>query len=627
MHSAGGRGGGTDVEAAAPGPLRLTAPLKLVIWDLDESLWRGVLSEETIELDEAFGEMVRTLNRRGIVNSICSKNDPAQARARLEQLGLWDQFVFASISWEPKGPRIARMIEEMQLRGANVLFVDDNVLNLQEARHYVPDLQVAEPRGLLELLSLPEASGKDDAALTRLTQYRVLESKVLDRAASAVSNEEFLRSCEIRVELGEVGPAEVERVVELVNRSNQLNFTKSRKSAEQLHEMLSQEGRETRWVSVRDRYGDYGLCGFYSLQDGVLSDYVFSCRILNMGVEQWLYRRLGRPALEVVGEVASSVEQPASVDWIELGGAPTEQPPEPSRARARGRLLGLSSGYVLLKGGCDMWILNSFLGGTIKTEFTHPSSTGAEVHGHNCEVLRRSSPDVLAEHAEVIGRLPFLDGPAYQSRIVRAPRGIRTLIYSVLMDYSEGLYRLRDSDFVVPYGQFDVDATDPASWEALERRYGGVGVDREFLSWFADHFEFEGPIGDERFQQNIRWLAGCLPAGARLILMNAAEVPLEDPREPQRHLHHARMNALLESVVAELPNAEICDVRPFVTSEADLRDGLRHYTRQSYIRIAGHLAEIVGVSHVQHPLVSRMHRARRKVGRKLDTALSRRRLG
>ncbi len=618
--------GGTDVAFAGAGALRLSAPLKLVIWDLDETLWRGVLSEEDVELDVALGETIRTLNRRGIVSSICSKNDPEAARARLEQLGLWEEFVFASISWEPKGPRIARIVEDMQLRPVNVLFVDDNPLNLGEARHYLPEIQLAEPHQLTELLSLPEAAGKDDSALTRLAQYRVLETKALDRRGSEVSNEDFLRSCEIRVELGEPRDADVQRVLELVNRSNQLNFTKTRLDAEQLHGMLAEEGRQTGWVRVRDRYGDYGLAGFYSLRDGVLSDYVFSCRILNMGVEQWLYERLGRPSLEVVGEVAASVEEPAAVDWIELAGAaPAGGSAEGSERRRR--LPGRSRGQVLLKGGCDMWILNSFLGGTIKTEFTHPSPTGAEVHGHNCEILRRSSPQALAAHAELIERLPFLDTLAYRSRIVRSPGAIRTLIYSVLMEYTEGLYSLRDGDFVVPYGQFDVDATDPSNWEQLERRWGGVGIDRPFLEWFAERFEFEGPVGEERFKDNIRWLAGRLPRNSRLILMNAAEVPIEDPREPGRHLHHARMNAWLEDVVAGLPNASICDVRPFVASPDDLRDNLRHYTRQSYIRIAGHLAEMVGVSHVQRPLVSRLHRARRRLGRKLDLAVLRRRTG
>ena len=188
-------------DSPAHAPLQLEAPVKLVIWDLDEVLWRGVLSEEEVELDPAFADVVRTLNRRGIVNSICSKNDPDDARARLEREGLWEELVFASIGWTPKGPRIAQIIEDMQLRPVNVLFIDDNVTNLGEARHYVPGLQVAEPGAIADLLSLLQCVGKEDTALTRLEQYRVLETKATDRAQSTVSNEDFLRSCDIRVQL------------------------------------------------------------------------------------------------------------------------------------------------------------------------------------------------------------------------------------------------------------------------------------------------------------------------------------------------------------------------------------------------------------------------------------------
>ena len=68
-----------------PRTAQLKGALKLVIWDLDEVIWRGVLSEEEVELDQERAQVVRTLNRRGIVNSICSKNDPDKARARLER--------------------------------------------------------------------------------------------------------------------------------------------------------------------------------------------------------------------------------------------------------------------------------------------------------------------------------------------------------------------------------------------------------------------------------------------------------------------------------------------------------------------------------------------------------------
>jgi FkbH-like protein len=602
-------------EAGATSPL--AEPVKLVVWDLDETFWRGTLSEGGVELDGANAEIVRELNRRGIVNSICSKNDFAAARERLEEDGLWDQFVFASIDWSPKGPRIAQLIRDVQLRPSNVLFIDDNVGNLQEALHYTPGLQIADDGLLSSLLSLPQAVGKDDRGLTRLEHYRLLERKSSDRQLVTGSNEDFLRSCDIRVELVAAVREDAPRLLELVNRSNQLNFTKSRLTEQELFALLDEApARTTAYVRVHDRYGDYGICGFYSLADRRLTDFVFSCRILNMGVEQWLYAHLDAPQITVVGDVASSLSPTdGPVDWITLDDRADNAAPRDVR-RAAG------NSRILLKGGCDLFTLNGFLGGAIKTEFTYPSSTGAEVHSDHTEVLRRSSREVVERFGTTIDRLPFLDRAAYGSRIVRRPKSFGTLIFSVLMDYTQGLYRLRDSDFVVGYGQFDVNATDPANWAALEKRWGYVGVDTPFLEWFSERFDYEGPLSPERFQENVRWLAELLPSRTRLVLINGAEVAGVSDSEIDRHLHHQRMNRALEDVVAEIPNAVICDVRPFVVDRDDLTDNLRHYTRQTYLRMAESLKAIVGddLEIEQRPFVMRMHRARRKLERTVERA-------
>jgi FkbH-like protein len=606
--------------ATSAGPL--DAPLKLVIWDLDETLWSGTLSEGEVSLDPERAEIVRELNRRGIMSSICSKNDFAAARERLTQEGIWEQFVFPSISWSPKGAQIKQIVEDMQLRPPNVLFIDDNVGNLEEALYYLPGIQTAYPDVLERLLSLPQAAGKDDSALTRLAQYRVLERKVADRAVVSGSNEEFLRSCDIRVELAQARAEDTVRLLELINRTNQLNFTKSRIGEEELRAMLAQPGRDTGYVHVYDRYGDYGVCGVYSVLDGRLSDFVFSCRILHMGVEQWLYAHLGEPQLTISGDVASSLDAYGEVDWITLVETRAESP---STASTASEPAVASSSRVLLKGGCDLALLHGFLGGSIRTEFTYPSATGAEVHGDHTEVLRRSSKALVAEYGAIIDRLPFLDRAAYASRIVRAPKSLGTVIFSVLMDYTQGLYRLRGSDFVAPYGQHDLDATDPANWAAIEQRWGSVGIDRPFLEWFAESFEFEGALSPHAFQENIRWLAGLLPAGSTLVLINGAEVALENENEPSRHLHHQRMNRALEEVVEELPNATILDVREIVTSPQDVTDNIRHYTRQIYLRMAERLADTLAadIAVEQRPFVMRLNRARRRLVRNLDRAAGR----
>ena len=112
-------------------------------------------------------------------------------------------------------------------------------------------------------------------------------------------------------------------------RTNQLNFTKRRPDRDAFQSQLEDPAFRSGYVSVTDRYGDYGICGFYSISraDNRLQDFCFSCRTMGMGIEQWLYAYLGRPDLETIGEVASSLD--GDVDWIthEVGATPSQHFP------------------------------------------------------------------------------------------------------------------------------------------------------------------------------------------------------------------------------------------------------------------------------------------------------------
>ena len=591
----------------------ITGPVKLVVWDLDDTLWTGTLSEGPVDLAESRAELIRTLNRRGIVNSICSKNDRDQVRARLESAGLWDEFVFASIDWTPKGARVARIVEDIQLRPPNVLFLDDNQLNRHEVRHAAPGIQTAGPEVIDRLLDSPELAGKDDAGLTRLHQYQVLERKLADRSQVPSSNEDFLRSCDIRVGLFDDAGSEFARLYELVNRTNQLNFTKRRPGEEEFAALLADPSRRTGYVRARDRYGDYGICGFFALSaDGrALTDFLFSCRTMNMGVEQWVYGQLGRPALVVVGEVVA--DPVGEVDWITSDASLSDviegtvdgqgRGVTPAGGSTTGRLA------VLMVGGCDLMATAEYLGGSIETDFSRAGPTGALVHVEHTDLLRQAAIGLTPEQGAVVDRLPFVDRAVFASPVLRDSYDL--LVYSVLMDYTQGRYRHRTTGLVVPWHQHDQVVTDPASWPAVEQKFSAAGIDRDFLQWFTDEFEPLGPLSVDQFQQNIRWLAGAVPPDARVLFLNGAEVPIDNPAEPGRHLRHRQMNLALEQVVAELPNAGVCDIRAVVRSEDDLAGDIRHYRRHVYLGIA----ELIRSSSASSLRLRRSTGARRLVKR------------
>jgi FkbH-like protein len=174
--------------------------VKMIVWDLDETFWKGTLTEGGITFVDSHAQMVRTLAGRGIISSISSKNDHRAARDLLERNGIWDYFVFPSISWSPKGRTIAEIVENAALRAENVLFIDDNIFNLEEVRFFNPGIMLAQPSEILDgLLDHPHLAGKADPHLKRLQQYQVLQTKFLARQAYDLSNEEFLRSSGIRL--------------------------------------------------------------------------------------------------------------------------------------------------------------------------------------------------------------------------------------------------------------------------------------------------------------------------------------------------------------------------------------------------------------------------------------------
>lgn len=350
--------------------------VKLVVWDLDETFWRGTLTEGGIAHIESNIEMVRELSKRGIINSICSKNDYEQAKEKLSECGIWDYFVFPSISFNPKGQAIAEMIEGAALRPQNVLFLDDNPSNLEEAKFFNPGIMTANPADVLDsLLDHPGLAGKPDPELTRLKQYQFLQRKVEERGATTLSNEDFLRSSNIRIVINNDIEPDFDRVVELINRTNQLNYTKIRLETDDeirgLRDLINGRYVYAGTVHVVDNYGDYGLVGFYlgmrRSTYNKLIHFVFSCRTMNMGIEQYIYEMLGSPDIEIVKPVSYGLKTHERVDWINVGDAgPASEESGP-----------LNEKLVLL-GGCDLLQLASYCS-TNRSEFVNEERNGEKV--------------------------------------------------------------------------------------------------------------------------------------------------------------------------------------------------------------------------------------------------------
>ncbi len=318
-------------DTCRPNSPPMSEGIRLVIWDLDDTFWKGTLDEGPVELDEANHTLVQDLSRRGIINSICSKNDQTRAELVLRNAGIWDYFILPSINWLPKGERVAAQVSQFGLRAPSVLFLDDNPLNCADVAAATPGIITADAEFARQLSTHPKLVGRPDPQLTRLKHYRVLEEALRERANHRGDSQQFLRSSGIQARIEYDLEPHIDRVVDLINRTNRLNFTKERLSGsferhrQSMLEQVRFFGNQVGLVEVEDRFGSHGFVGFFLKTidswegSGILKHFCFSCRVLGLGVEKWTYDFLGRPALAPVAPDMRELLDGPKVDWINAG--------------------------------------------------------------------------------------------------------------------------------------------------------------------------------------------------------------------------------------------------------------------------------------------------------------------
>jgi FkbH-like protein len=572
-------------------------PIRLVIWDLDETFWGGTLTEGGVAWREENAEIVRTLSRRGIINSICSKNDAAPVLAVLEERGLRDQFVFPSISWEAKGPRLAALVEAVQLRAETILFIDDNPMNRAEAAHFVPGLQVADEAIVPGLLNDPRLRGKADPEMLRLAQYRLLERRHNDQRAvlaeSGGDTTAFLRESDITVSIEHDLEPHLDRAIELINRTNQLNFTKRRlpeamdAARAELRALVADHAVQAGILRVRDRYGDYGYCGLYVLQrnqlipGGRLLHFAFSCRILGMGIEAWLYQRLERPHLRVEGEVLTDVlRDKRCVDWVraELPGVPG------AAADARKPLA-----YVLARGGCDMRALAhyfSMVADRVVEEFAGVRDGKTPLSCSSLLALRaiRGVPARLVRDSAPLG----LAAEDFQSLIAAPPAeapGVWLLNFT--LEQPVPVLRHKATGMLVP-AWFHGFRGPPK--QMLQGDPAKTGMDPDVVAALRESFEDIGLVPDQMFRNVLRVLLQQAPSGVRVFILLANQQGAGRDGLPVVLTPMRNRNLAIAAVAADFPAVELLAPADFMSAEelAGL-ERPHHYDRMVYFRMFQHV--------------------------------------
>lgn len=285
---------------------------KLVIFDLDNTLWDGILLEGEVRLRQEVKELFRTLDERGILISVASKNARSDAMARLAAWQLDDYLLHPQIGWLPKSQGIAEIVRALNIGIDSAIFVDDNPFERSEVAQALPQVEVLPDSAIATLADHPRLQGSvTPESKARRQMYREAIAREVAEQSFGSDYLDFLRSCGIHVTIRPDRPDDFDRIAELVQRTNQLNFSGRKYGREEIEAILRDPSRDRHVIIVSDRFGSYGTVGFClsSVEreaDGaalVIEDFMLSCRVQGKFIEQALIAELIRRAAVPVAQV------------------------------------------------------------------------------------------------------------------------------------------------------------------------------------------------------------------------------------------------------------------------------------------------------------------------------------
>ncbi len=278
-------------------------PIKCVVWDLDHTLWDGILLEDdAVRLKPGVRALFQTLDNRGILHSIASRNDPAAALHKLGELGLTQYFVYPQIGWNSKAASIQEIARLLNFAPDALAFVDDQPFERDEVASTLPQVLCLDAAVLASIADMPCMKPRfvtDDSRLRR-AMYQS-DARRNDAETTFVGpTEAFLSALQMVFTISETSREDLQRAEELTVRTHQLNTTGYTYSYDELDAFRSSPEHKLLIAGLSDRYGPYGRIGLCLLHCGAANWTVklllMSCRVMSRGVGSVLLNHVMRLA-------------------------------------------------------------------------------------------------------------------------------------------------------------------------------------------------------------------------------------------------------------------------------------------------------------------------------------------
>lgn len=286
----------------------IVPPRKCVVVDCDNTLWGGIVGEDGLAglqiggsfPGNAYADFQRSLlalNRRGVLLAIASKNNPDDVFEVFER---HDGMVLSAsnlsahvVGWEAKSRSLQAIARQLNIGLDSLVFVDDSPHEIAEVHAALPEVACLQvPEEIADLPALLLESGLFDTAASTAEDDRraamIAEEQLRKANCETEGKDRYLANLGMRVHVMPAGQEHLARVVQLINKTNQFNLTTIRRSHEEV-EALVANGHTVYAMTVRDRFGDYGLVGVAIVDnranDWRLDTFLLSCRVLGRGVE------------------------------------------------------------------------------------------------------------------------------------------------------------------------------------------------------------------------------------------------------------------------------------------------------------------------------------------------------
>ena len=328
-----------------------TTRKKIIALDLDNTLWCGVIGEdgvEGIELSDHkegqryfdFQRQLLEMKNRGVVLGIVSKNNEEDAEAAIQghpaMLLRDDDFVSRKINWENKAVNLKAMEGELNITEGGFIFVDDNPVERETVKGECPDMLVPDfPEDTTDLLSFAENIWFDYCRPLRVlgedlkkTQMYQNEAKRKSEMESGLSLDDYIAKLEMVADIHRMRDTELERVVQLINKTNQFNVTTKRYTQAEVEEIAADPNNAVYVVYSSDKYGDSGLISVIILMgseaDVRIDTFLMSCRVMGRKLEDVILNELAaRYQKKMIGEfIPTAKNAPVRELFDRLGFSP-----------------------------------------------------------------------------------------------------------------------------------------------------------------------------------------------------------------------------------------------------------------------------------------------------------------